>query len=86
MTTTQFKFGVIRKEHLFTDLQGHNLLAALFFLVLSLVVHSLPAYALFMGFGGVWMAGIFANREVFYFLNTVLVLTTCFLVCQMPVQ
>lgn len=70
---SRFKFGILRKAHLYEDVQGHNLLAILGFLAMSIVTHSFLAYALFVGFLAVWVAGIrFTNEKRFLLLSAVM--------------
>lgn len=79
-TTTaasRFKLGTLRRTHMYEDVQGHNQLAFLFFLAMSLLAHCVLAYVLFALFLALWLAGLrIANEKLFFKLSGLAVLIT----------
>ncbi|TDN39843.1 hypothetical protein E4631_23305 [Hymenobacter sp. UV11] len=70
---SRFKFGILRKAHLYEDVQGHNVPAILFFLSMSILAHCFLAYVLFAGFVAVWIAGVrIASEKRFLLLSALM--------------
>ena len=68
---TRFKWGILRKNHLYEDVQSHNVLAVIAFLTMSILAHCLLTYVLFAGFVAVWIAGVRIPDEKRFLLLSV---------------
>jgi hypothetical protein len=58
MSVSRFQFFRVRRAHLYQDLQGHNLPAALLLLLSFAVFHFLPLLVLALAFAGAWTLGV----------------------------